>query len=83
MKTTLEIPDVIFRRAKATAAERGIPFRQFVSEAVAEKLDAKPEARDKPWMALVGELRHLRKETEQINRAIEEEFERVEPEDRA
>jgi len=27
MKTTLEIPDAIFRRAKMVAAERGIPFR--------------------------------------------------------
>ena len=27
MKTTLEIPDALFRRAKTVAAERGIPFR--------------------------------------------------------
>ena len=25
MKTTLEIPDALFRRAKSVAAERGIP----------------------------------------------------------
>ena len=40
MKTTLEIPDAIFRRAKARAAEQRVPLRQFVSEAVAEKLEA-------------------------------------------
>ena len=34
MKTTLEIPDAIFRRAKSVAAERGIPLREFVTEAV-------------------------------------------------
>ena len=34
MKTTLEMPDSVFRKAKAKAAERGIPFRQFVTEAV-------------------------------------------------
>jgi hypothetical protein len=34
MKTTLEIPDAIFRRAKSRAAERGIPLRQFGTEAV-------------------------------------------------
>jgi hypothetical protein len=33
MKTTLEIPDAIFRRAKTVAAERGIPFRALVWEA--------------------------------------------------
>jgi len=42
MKTTLEIPDPIFRRAKAEASEQGIPLRQFVSEAVAEKLKSPP-----------------------------------------
>ena len=44
MKTTLEIPDPIFRRAKSVAAERGIPLREFVTEAVKDKLasDARP-----------------------------------------
>jgi hypothetical protein len=36
LKATLEIPDPIFRRAKSVAAERGIPFREFVTEAVPE-----------------------------------------------
>ena len=31
MKTTLEIPDAIFRRAKSVAAERGIPLRELVT----------------------------------------------------
>jgi len=39
MKTTLEIPDPLFRRAKAKAAEQGIPLRQFVRGAVAGKVD--------------------------------------------
>ena len=33
MKTTLEIPDSIFRRAKSAAAQRGIPLRALISEA--------------------------------------------------
>jgi len=28
MKTTLEIPDAIFRRAQSAAAEHGIPLQQ-------------------------------------------------------
>ena len=79
MKTTVEIPDVLFRRAKAAAATRGIPLRAFVSEALAEKLRA--TARDKPWMDGFGKLRNLRKETARIERIIEQEFERIEPED--
>ena len=81
MKTTLEIPDAVFRRAKSIAAERGIPFREFVTEAVKDKLAGR-NAAGKPWMAAFGKLRHLRKETARINRRIEEEFEQVEAEDR-
>lgn len=83
MKTTLEIPDPVFRRAKSLAAERGIPFRQLVTEAVQDKIKARSNSTDKPWMKSFGKLRHLRKETERINQIIEEEFEQIEPEDRA
>lgn len=80
MKTTLEIPDALFRRAKSVAAEYGIPLRELVSEALAEKLQVQ-ENQDKPWMNGFGKLRSLRKETAEINRVIEEEFGQVEPED--
>ena len=79
MKTTLEIHDSIFRRAKVRAAEQGIPLRQFVSDAVAERLRNGAPDSDKPWIKLAGGLRHLSKETSRINRLIEEEFERIEP----
>jgi hypothetical protein len=82
VKTTLEIPDGVFRRAKATAAQQGVPLRQFVSEAVEEKLAASVRGEDKPWLKLAGGLRHLRGESLRIRRAVEEEFERIEPEDR-
>ena len=81
MKTTLEIPDPVFRRAKARAAEEGIPLRQFVTEAVEEKLRAQNRSAEKPWIKLAGRLRHLRKETARINRVIEQEFGKVEPEE--
>lgn len=81
MKTTLEIPDAVFRKAKAKAAEQGIPLRQFVTEAVEERLKAATVPEDKPWMQMVGGLRHLRKETARIMKIIDEEFETIEPED--
>jgi hypothetical protein len=68
------------RKAKAKAAERGIPLRQFVTEAVELKLTAAP-ADEKPWMKFAGGLKHRHKETLRINRIIEEEFEKIEPED--
>ncbi len=82
MKTTLEIPDAIFRRAKSVAAERGIPFREFVTEAVKEKLVARSKPINAPWMDAFGKLRHLREESKRVNAIIEEEFEQIEPEDR-
>jgi hypothetical protein len=82
VKTTLEIPDPVFRKAKVKAAERGIPLRQFVTEAVEEKLAAIPATPAKPWMKFAGGLRHLRKETARLEKLIEDEFGQVEPEDR-
>ncbi len=81
MKTTLEIPDVIFRRAKAKAAEQKVPLRQFVSEAVEEKLAAKPGSGEKARRKLTGNLSHLRNETARINQLMDEEFEKIEPEE--
>lgn len=81
MKTTLEIPDPIFRRAKSVAAERGVALRVFVTEAVEEKLAGVSKSKEKPWVRLVGGLKHLRKETARVNRIMRREFERIEPED--
>lgn len=80
MKTTLEIPDEIFRRAKSKAAEQGIPLRQFVTEAMKDKLRRAPVKPEKPWMKHVGKLKHLRSETKRVNKVIEERFERIDPE---
>jgi hypothetical protein len=80
MKTTLEIPDRVFRRAKAKAAEKGIPFRQFVTDAVEDKLKDSRSVGQKPWMKHVGKLKRLRRETLQVDRVIEEAFEQIDPE---
>jgi hypothetical protein len=75
MKTTLEIPDFLFRRAKSVAAERGIPLRQFVTE---EKL--RTTSQEKPWMKHVGKLKHLHGERKQIERRVKEAFEQIDRE---
>ena len=81
MKTTLEIPDAVFR-AKSVAAGRGTSLREFVTQAVKDKLVADAKVGERHWMAAFGKLRHLRKETSKINRLIEDEFEQIEAEDR-
>jgi hypothetical protein len=78
VKTTLEIPDVLFRRAKSAAAERGIPLRQLVTEAVQEKL--KTTSRDRPWMKHMGKVMPLGNERKQIEKRVEEAFGKVDRE---
>jgi hypothetical protein len=74
----LEIPEFLFRRAKSVAAERGIPLRQFVTEAVQEKL--KTSSQEKPWMKHMGKLKPLHREKKQIEKRVEEAFEQTDPE---
>jgi hypothetical protein len=80
VKTTLEIPDFLFRRAKSAAAERGIPLRQFVTEAVQDKLNSTSGTRPKPWMKHLGKLKQVSGEGRQIEKRIEEAFEQIDPE---
>jgi hypothetical protein len=80
MKTTLEIPDAVFRRAKSAAAARGIPFRAFVTEAVKDKVAAETKAGERPWLKHMGKLKHLHKETVRISRLIEDDSEKIDAE---
>jgi len=81
VKTTIEVPDALFRRAQSVAAQRGIPLRVLVSEALAEKLRTADDE-EKPWMNTFGKLRSLHQETVRINQIIEQEFGQMEAEDR-
>lgn len=86
MKTTIEIPDVLFRTVKSKAAERSQTLREFVNEALQEKLASRrgtARSGEPEWMQGFGKLRHLHKETARIRERIHEAFEVVEPEDRA
>ncbi|HEY5609263.1 MAG TPA: hypothetical protein VIM38_13110 [Alphaproteobacteria bacterium] len=85
MKTTLEIPDTLFRKVKSIAAERGQSLKEFVQEALQDKLALKPgrpAAHGPEWMQGFGKLKRLRRETSRIQAAIDREFEIIEPEDR-
>jgi len=84
VKTTLEIPESLFRRAKGTAARQGRTLKQLIEEALSEKIARinGSNRRQKPWMILAGGLKHLHSENRRIERIIEAEFENIEPEDR-
>ncbi len=84
MKTTIEIPDRLFRKAKSKAAERGQTLKELLTEALQEKLalSAGRAGRGEPgWMGGFGKLRRLRKETKRIQARIDEAFEVIELED--
>ena len=83
MKTTLEIPDPIFRQAKARAGALGMPLPEYIMQAVKEKLSTGGRSENKPWRECAGELAHLHDESMRIQQLIEAEFEQVEPEDLA
>lgn len=96
MKTTIELPDVTFRRAKAFAAVHGITMRRFITDAIERQLrrntvaagtvmglddaTSDPDAAP-PWMAGFGGLSDLGDEHRLVLNAIEEEFERLAPDD--
>ncbi|HWB60019.1 MAG TPA: hypothetical protein VG733_11040 [Chthoniobacteraceae bacterium] len=82
MKTTLEIPGPILRKAKSAAALRGQTLKQFVTEAMAEKLNAASETKgSQPWMKYFGLFKGHSAETRKIDAIIEEEFGRIDPEE--
>jgi hypothetical protein len=80
MKTTLEMQDALFRRMKAQAASTGVSIRQFVTEAVEDKLANRTRARRGPsgWKRIFGSLPGSAKE---IDRVVQAEFERIDPAD--
>ena len=85
MKTTIEIPDPLFRKAKSKAAEQGKTLKDFVTEAIQDKLAAKAGGSvplGPAWMQGFGKLKRLAQESKKIQARIDREFEGVEPEDR-
>jgi hypothetical protein len=64
--------------AKSVAAQRGIPLRQVVTEAIQEKL--RTSSQEKPLIKHVEGLKHLHKERKQIESRVEEAFEQIDRE---
>ena len=82
MKTTVELPDALFRKAKAAAAERGKSLKDFFTEAVSDRLrrQSDPANRAKPWENAFGGLRDLHKENKRLDKLISDEFGHIEEE---
>lgn len=85
MKTTMELPDSLFRETKALAARKGLSLRQVVVEALAHKLKAETEMpKTKPWLRAFRDLKpddNLVRELRRLSRRVDAAFERVNEED--
>ena len=83
MKTTLDLSAAALRQAKVVAADRGVTLKQFVTEALDEKLrrasapTTSGRNAEPPWMAGFGALADLRDENRRIASLIEDEFEKL------
>jgi hypothetical protein len=78
MKTTVEIPDRLFREAKTAAASRGLSLKMFLTEALQEKL-AGPRRPRADWPVPPPQL--AKGEMQRIQQAMDGEFSRVDPKD--
>jgi hypothetical protein len=79
VKTTLEIPEDLFRQTKAIAALRGESLKDFVTAAIRAHLKA-PAGEgqaDRGWRSVFGKARP--EEVEEIDGIIAQEFERIDP----
>lgn len=80
VKTTLETPDDLFKRAKTIATLRGESFKDFVTEALQAHLERQATGGSpRGWRSVFGQAR--REEVEAVDAILTEELERVEPDE--
>jgi hypothetical protein len=78
MKTTLEIPDAILRRAKMQAAREGATLRAVVTRSLEAELERdNVTSSQAPWRKHFGGLSQLHAERAAIDADITEAFEAI------
>ena len=79
MKTTIEIPDELFKKAKATAALRGESLRQLICDAIETHLaSVSPPRSDRSgWRSVFGLADP--KTVAEIDQFIDADLERIDP----
>jgi Arc/MetJ family transcription regulator len=79
VKTTIEIPDALFRQAKAAAALRAESLKDFVTAALRAHLETQPAAAPTQhgWRTVFGLARP--EEVGEIESFVGEELERIDP----
>ena len=79
MKTTIELPDTLFRSAKAHAAQDGLSPRILFERAVSAQLRQKSKPSAAPnWRRSFGRLKDIKAATREVQRVVDREFSRIE-----
>lgn len=81
MKTTVEIPDDLFRASKADAALHGESLKQFMADALNAYLTTRQNAAPlrRGWRSVFGKARPA--EIQEVDEIVAQEFGQVDPED--
>jgi len=77
MKATIDIPDDLYRRTKATAALQGRSLKELVAEALRDKLAALEEADAPTWRHVFGAA--SRESTDEVDAIVADELGIVDP----
>jgi len=80
VKTTIEVPDGLFRKWKASAAARGQSMKDFLTSALHEKLAGRSQGNGGAagWKTVWGKA--SAKQIHDVDAVIQAEFETIEPE---
>lgn len=81
MKTTIEIPDELFKKAKATAALRGDSLKDLICDALETHLAAAPQPRSERsgWRSVFG--LGDSKAVARVQKVIDSDLEQIDPAD--
>ncbi len=77
IKTTLDIPDDLFKKAKARAAMADLSLKDFVCRALRDKLSGRqlPSDSERGWRRVFGRAKAA--DLAEVDRAVEDAFEKV------
>ncbi len=80
MKTTLDVPDSLYRQIKARAALKGQTIRAFFLDAIQDKLKAEREGSNKTtgWRSVFGKA--TKDDVSQLQQVLDDEFSKIDAE---
>lgn len=81
MRTSIEVPDDLFRKIRIHTAENGITFREFILNSAQQALKANQTTSESSLESVFGIMAEHSDEMKKIKKRMEDEFEPVDPEE--